>query len=238
MKEYKFAVKKVLPVLFSYIFIGIASGLLLRDAGYSFIWALLSGRFVYAGSMQIVMVPLLAAKTPIWLLAVMTLFINARHIFYGIGFIDEFKEIKKRCFWKYPYMILTVTDETYSILCSLDCPKEYDRLNVEFYILCTTHILWIVSCTLGSVIGNVIPFDTAGIDFSATAFFICIVVDQWKQFKSHIPAVTGAVSAAVFYFILGAESFLLPALSISALVLVLMKDKVRVKMMRGEVANE
>ena len=49
---------------------------------------------------------------------------------------------------------------------------------------------------------------------------------------------TGAVSAAVFYFILGAESFLLPALSISALVLVLMKDKVRVKMMRGEVANE
>lgn len=113
MKEYKFAVKKVLPVLFSYIFIGIASGLLLRDAGYSFIWALLSGMFVYAGSMQIVMVPLLAAKTPIWLLAVMTLFINARHIFYGIGFIDEFKEIKKRCFWKYPYMILTVTDETY-----------------------------------------------------------------------------------------------------------------------------
>ena len=63
-------------------------------------------------------------------------------------------------------------------------------------------------------------------------------MDQWKQFKSHIAAVTGAVSAAVFYFILGAESFLLPALSISALVLVLMKDRVRVKMMRGEVANE
>ncbi len=238
MEEYKFAVKKVFPVLFSYVFVGIASGLLMKNAGYSAIWSLLSGLFIYAGSMQIVMVPLLATKTPLWTLAVTTLFINARHIFYGIGFVDEFRQMKKRSRWKYPYMILTVTDETYSILCSLDCPKEYDRLNVEFYILFTTQMIWAASCTLGALIGNVIPFDTTGIDFSATAFFICIVVNQWKSCNTHIPVLTGAISAVVFYIILGADSFLLPSLSVSVIVLALLKDRVHIREMKGEKANE
>ena len=77
MKELKFALKRVAPVLISYLFVGLASGLLMKDAGYSAFWAFLSAVFVYAGSMQIVMVPLLAAHTPLLTLAVTALFINA-----------------------------------------------------------------------------------------------------------------------------------------------------------------
>ncbi len=238
MKEFKFALKKVAPVLFSYLFVGIASGLLLKNSGYSAFWAFVSGAFIYAGSMQIVMVPLLAAGTPLWTLAIMALFINGRHIFYGIGFVNEFSEIRKKSRIQHLYMMLTVTDETYSVLCSLNCPEKYDRHKVELYVLASAHILWILSCTLGAVAGEIIPFDTTGIEFSATVFFICIVVDQWKRFPSKIPAVTGAVCALIMIVILGSETFLIPALIVSLIILVLARDKVLHDIVRGGIADD
>lgn len=238
MKEFRFALKKVAPVLFSYIFVGIASGLLLKNSGYSAVWAFLSGLLIYAGSMQIVMVPLLAAGTPLLTLAVMALFINGRHIFYGIGFVNEFSEIKKKSRLQYIYMMLTVTDETYSVLCSLDCPKEYDRHKAEFYVLALAHILWILSCTLGAAAGEIIPFDTTGIEFSATVFFVCIVVDQWRRFPSKIPALTGAVCAALMLAVMGRDSFLIPALILSLIILVVLKDRVTRDIVRGGIADD
>jgi 4-azaleucine resistance transporter AzlC len=161
------------------------------------------------------------------MVAVMTFFINARHIFYGISFIEEFREIgkQKHSFWKYPYMALTVTDETYSVLCSLECPEGINKQKVEFYILFLCHMLWIASCTAGALVGNMIPLDMTGIDFSATAFFCVVVVNQWRQSKSHLPALTGLISAVIFYAILGADNFILPALSVSMIFLVVSKDR-------------
>lgn len=228
MKAIRFALIKIIPLIFSYLFVGIASGVLLHEAGYSVFWAFLSGLIIYAGSMQIVMVSLMTSGTPLLLIALMTFFINARHIFYGIGFIEEFRRIgkQKHSLWKYPYMALTMTDETYSVLCSIECPKDTDKQKVEFYILFFCHILWVASCTAGALIGSLIPFDLAGIDFSATAFFTVVTVNQWRQFSSHLPAVAGFVSAVLFYLILGADHFILPALAVSMIVLMLLKDRI------------
>lgn len=238
MNEYKFALKNVAPVLFSYLFVGIAAGLLLRESGYSPLWALISGTFVYAGSMQIVMVPLLAAGTPLWSLALMALFINGRHIFYGIGFVNEFSDIRRKNPLKHLYMALTITDETYSVLCSMDCPEKYDRHRVQLYVLASAHILWIISCTAGAFIGDMIPFDTTGIEFSATVFFVCIVVDQWRAFPSKIPALTGAVCAALMLAALGKDRFLIPALAVALLALMVLKDRVMRDIVRGGIADD
>ena len=231
MKPLHFAIKKMIPLLFSYIFVGLASGLLLNKAGYSAIWAFLSGVFIYAGSIQIVMTSMMTSGTPFFTIALMTFFINARHIFYGIGFIEEFRNIgkQKHSFWKYPYMALTVTDETYSVLCSLECPEGIDKQKVEFYILFLCHMLWILSCTTGALIGNATSLDMTGIDFSATAFFIVVVVNQWRQSQSHFPFFTGLISAVIFYLFLGANNFILPALSVSMIVLIIMKDRIMLK---------
>jgi 4-azaleucine resistance transporter AzlC len=236
MKSFYYAIKQIVPCLMSYIFVGMASGILLKDAGYSTLWAFIAGATVYSGSMQIVMVSMLTSHMPLFVIAITAFFIAARHIFYGIGFIEEFRAIGKKSFWKYPYMALTMTDETYSVLCSLECPDDVDKEKVQFYILLLCHMLFITSCTLGALLGDVIPFDLTGIDFSATAFFTAVVVNQWSQFKSHIPAITGLISAALFYMVLGADHFILPALSLSLIVLVIMKDRTQLKM--GGVSNE
>jgi 4-azaleucine resistance transporter AzlC len=192
------------------------------EAGYSIFWVILSSIFIYAGSMQIVMISLLTSGVPLYTLAIMTFFINGRHIFYGIGFIDKFRKMG----WKYPYMALTMTDETYSIMCNIKYPEDVNEQKVDFYIAAFLHVFWLVITMIGAWIGKIFPFDMGGIEFSATAFFVTVCVNQWQSFNSHIPAITGLISSVAFYFILGADNFILPALSISLIVLVIMRDKI------------
>ena len=113
----KYAFVKSLPVMAGYIFLGIAFGILLSQAGYNFIWAFFMSLFVFAGSMQFAMVPLMAAGATPVVMAITALFVNSRHIFYGLSFIEAFKKLKGR-----PYLIFALTDETYSVLCG--CKNE------------------------------------------------------------------------------------------------------------------
>ena len=239
MKEVRFAFRQVVPIMFAYIFVGLASGLLLQKAGYAPVWAFLSALFIYAGSMQIVMVTLMVSGVPLIMIAATTLFINARHVFYGLSFIEEFRAIGRRrgSFWKYPYMALTLTDETYSVLCALRVPSGLDRGKVEFAILFMCHMLWVASCTAGAAIGSALPVDMVGIEFSATALFVAVVVNQWRAAETHIPAILGFASAVLFYFLLGPDNLILPALSVSVVALMLLKPRAP-RLAREEVAHE
>lgn len=231
MKSLIFAFKQAMPVFFPYLFIGIAFGVLMDEAGYSAGWSFLSGVFIYAGSMQIVMVSLLTAGASLGTIALMTFFVNARHIFYGIAFIEKFKKMGR----KYPYMIVTLTDEVYSIFCSIDYPDEVDVRKTDFYITLILHLVWIFSCVVGALFGQLIPYDLAGIEFSATAFFITVCMNQWQSMDSHLPAITGLISALIFYFILGSSQFILPALAVSVLVLIVMKSRLQSKQKKNSV---
>ena len=215
MQEFRFAFTQSIPVMLGYIFLGIAFGLMLQDAGYNFVWAFVCSVFIYAGSMQFVLVTLLTGGVSLIYAAVMTLFINGRHIFYGLSFIEKFRNMGK----KYPYMVCSLTDETYSVLCGLKVPDYMDENRVSFMISLLDHLYWITGSVLGAVIGQLITFDTTGIDFSMTALFVVIVLNQWMDSKDHRPALIGAVEGMVCLFLFGADKFLLPALSITALAL-------------------
>lgn len=221
MNSFIFAFKQTIPVFFPYLFIGIAFGVLMDEAGYSPGWSFLSGVFIYAGSMQIVLVSLLTAGASLGTIALMTFFVNARHVFYGIAFIDQFRKMGR----KYPYMIITLTDEVYSILCSIIYPDDVDARMTDFYITLILHLVWIISCVTGALFGQLIPYDLAGIEFSATAFFITVCLNQWESMDYHLPAITGLISALTFYFILGPDQFILPALAASVLVLSMLKSR-------------
>lgn len=220
MKEFKFALKQSFPIFFAYVFLGIAFGIMMTDAGYSFFTSILCSVFIYAGSLQIAMVSLLKAGTPLVIIAVMAFFINGRHIFYGLGFIERFRKAG----WRYPYLVFALTDETYSVLCSVKYPEDINSSRADFYIALTDQCYWVFGTVLGACMGNFLPVDMTGIDFSATAFFLVVVVNQLMQCKSKIPTLVGLFSALIFYFILGPEYFLIPALSVALVVLVIFRD--------------
>lgn len=208
MREFQFAVKTTIPIFFTYLFLGIAFGVLMSDAGYSVPLSAASALFIFAGSVQLVMVPMMKSGASLSALALMTFFLNARHIFYGIGFIEKFR----RMGWRGAYTTLALTDETYSILCSTRYEPGLDEDQAAFLIALLDHLYWIFGCSVGACAGHFLPFDMRGIEFSATAFFLVVVVNQWRQHRSRSPFLIGIIGAMGFYLLLGREYFLIPTL--------------------------
>ena len=217
-REIIFSFKQTIPVLLGYIFLGIAFGLLMSDSGYGLLLSGLCSVFIYAGSMQFVLAGLFLEKAGLITVALMTIFVNGRHIFYGLSFIDKYKRQGKR----YPYLVAALTDETYSILCNLNVSDVSDTIsedNCIFLITLFNHLYWISGTVIGSLVGTLITFDTTGIDFSMTALFTVIVVNQWLEMKNHFPAICGVIIGLSCLLVLGPDKFLLPALFLSACVL-------------------
>ena len=225
MREFRFAFRNTVPIFFTYLFIGIAFGILMSDAGYGVLLSTASAFFIYAGSMQLVMVPMMTSGASLLSLALMAFFINARHIFYGIGFIGKFRRMGWRC----PYMILTLTDETYSILCSVQYEEGLDEDRAAFLISMLNHLYWVFGCLTGSCAGQYLQFDMRGIEFSATAFFLVVVVNQWQQYRSRLPFLTAAVCALGFYLLLGKEYFLIPTRVTCLAALILFRRPIEMK---------
>ncbi len=218
-KTIKLAYKKSLPVMAGYIVLGIGFGILLKDAGYGLCWSFLMGLTIYAGSMQYVSVSLLTAGASLITVALTTLMVNARHLFYGLSMIDKYKSAGK----KRPYLIFSLTDETYSLLCGDDIPDGADRHWYQFFVSCFDHIYWILGCVLGSLLGTVMPFHTAGIDFSMTALFVTVFVEQWLTAKNHWPAIVGLTVSVLCLGIFGADSFLIPTMIVVTFALLLLR---------------
>ena len=225
MQELRFAVKNTIPIFFTYLFIGIAFGVLTVEAGYSVLLSVAAAFFIYAGSMQLVMIPMMTAGTSLLTLALMTFFINARHIFYGISFVERFR----RMGWRGVYMILTLTDETYSVLCSVQYAPGLDEEKADFFIALLNHFYWIFGCLVGACAGRLLPFDMTGIDFSATAFFLVVVMNQWRQYRSKLPFLTAATCALGFYLLLGREYFLIPTLITCLVALIVLRQPIEEK---------
>ncbi len=223
-KTIKIAFVKSLPVMAGYIVLGIGFGILLKNAGYGLFWSFLMGLTIYAGSMQYVAVSLLTSGASLISVALTTLMVNARHLFYGISMIHKYKDAGK----KKAYMIFALTDETYSILCSEDTSDGVNDNWYRFFLSLFNHCYWVTGCVLGSLAGTLISFNTAGIEFSMTALFVTVFVEQWLSFKNHLPAILGLACSVVCRIIFGASNFLIPTMISITVVMLCIKNKVKV----------
>ena len=217
IKALKAAFPKTIPVMTGYIFLGIAFGILLNAKGYGPGWALLMSLLIYAGSMQYVAVSLLVSAFNPMAAFVMTLMVNARHLFYGLSMLDRFKSTGKLK----PYLIFGLTDETFSVLCGPEAERDVSKPWYMFWVTFLNQCYWIA----GSVAGALISFDTTGIDFAMTALFIVIAVDQWKTYRSHLPALLGCGITVLSLVILRPDAMLIPALCVIIVALLLLRAR-------------
>jgi 4-azaleucine resistance transporter AzlC len=176
--------------------------------GFSLLWTLLASVFVYAGSMQFVTVALLAAGFDPVGAFLMTLAVNARHIFYGISMLRQYRGIGNLK----PYLIFSLTDETFSLLCSAKVPDPVNRKWFYFFVSFLDHIYWITGSLIGGILGSMINFNTKGIDFVLTALFVVILIDQWRSSTNHLPALIGIISAITCRLLFGPSNFIIPAM--------------------------
>jgi len=209
------ALRLTLPVACGYLFLGTAFGAMLAQAGFGPAWALAASGLVYAGSLQFVMVPFMAAGTSLVTVALTALMVNARHIFYGLSFIERFSRMGA---WR-PYMVFSLTDETYSVFCSL--PGE-ERDGVMTRVSLYDQMYWVTGSVVGGILATSLPFDLTGIDFSMTALFIVICVERALNKENHLPLTVGALCAIGALMLLGPDRFLAPALALTAILLTVM----------------
>ena len=214
-----------LPVMAGYLVLGFGFGIILQEKGYSALWALPMSITMYAGAMQYVSVDLLASGASLITAAITTLLVNARHLFYGITLIEPYKNAGKLK----PYMIFGLTDETYSLVCSGKAPNGVNFHQYAFFLSLFNHCYWISGCVLGTTVGTLFSFNSAGVEFSMTALFITVFVEQWKSSKNHVPAIIGVLATLLCLLIFGKDSFLIPSMITIGLMLCLTKRQLEGK---------
>lgn len=209
MKKYlKKAFINTLPVMAGYMVLGFGFGLISSEKGYGVLWATAMSVFIYAGSMQYVALELLSGGASLITAALTTLMVNARHLFYGITMIGHYKNMGKRK----PYLIFSLTDETYSLLCSGNAPEELDFKPYALIVSALNHCYWVLGSLLGALVGNAGAFNTKGVEFAMTALFITVFVEQWKSTKEHRPALIGVEASVLSLLLFGAKDFLIPSM--------------------------
>ena len=219
-KTIRLAFQSTLPVMTGYMVLGIGFGVLLHDKGYGVFWAFLMSAAIYAGSMQYAALDLISGGAGLVTTALMTVVVNARHFFYGLSMLDRYKSAGR----EKPYLIFSLTDETYSLLVA-DPPEGVNLRKYHFFVSLFDHSWWVLGSVLGSLLGSVLPFDTTGMDFAMTALFVVIFTQQWQSVKNHVPALFGLTVSIFWLILLGPSAFVIPAMLTITLLLILFKNR-------------
>lgn len=216
-KTTTYAFRASLPVMAGYIVLGTGFGILMHSRGYAWYWAVLMSLSIYAGSMQYVAVDLLSASANMITFALMTLAVNARHLFYGLTMLTRYKDTGK----KKPYLIFALTDETFSLVCDTNLPDEIDTNTYYLLVSLFNQSYWVIGSLLGTLLGSALSFNSMGIEFSMTALFTVTVINQWEKSQNHLPALTGFLVSILSLFLFGPADFLIPAMLIITVLLLL-----------------
>lgn len=207
-KALQAAFPHTIPILAGFGFLGISYGMLMSAAGHPVWLSVAMSIFVYAGSMQFVTIELLAmafAPVQAFLMAVM---VNARHIFYGISMLEKYGNMGGAK----PYLIFGMSDETFSINYTAKAPDGVDKKWFMVWITVLNHLYWVLGTLTGAVLGNVLPFDTEGLDFAMTAMFVVILLEQLQKKQSRPTALLGLGISALCLLVFGAGDFIIPAM--------------------------
>ncbi len=220
LSAFKAAFPYTLPIFAGFWFLGITYGVYMNVSGFSFLYPMIMSLSIFAGSMEFVAANMLLGAFNPLAAFLMTLMINARHLFYGISMLDKFKNTGKKKF----YLIFGMCDETFSINCSANIPEDIDKGWFMFFVTLLNHIYWFTGSTLGGILGSLVHFNTKGLDFVMTAMFTVIFTQQWLSEKNHFSSVLGVLVSLLCLVIFGRDNFIVFSMIIILLALSFSKN--------------
>ena len=216
---FRAAFPHTIPILAGFLFFGASYGILARVSGLSFVYPLVMSIVIFGGSLEFVAVSMLAGTFAPLQTLILTMMIQARHLFYGISMLEKYRGtgLKKL------YLIFGMCDESFSINCTAEPPEGVDRGRFMFAITLLNQSYWVTGATLGGLLGGLISFDTHGLEFVMTAMFVVIFLENWLKEKRHLPAIIGMAASILCLILFGADSFLIPTMAAILLLLTLLR---------------
>lgn len=204
---FKAAFPYTIPIAAGFFVLGISYGFMMTSRGFSCLFPIFMAMFIFAGSMEFVAANLLLASFDPAGTFFLTLMVNARHLFYGLSMLEKYKGTG----WKKSYLIFALCDETFSINCSVEPPADVDRGWFMFFVSLLNQCWWVGSAAVGALLGQWIPLDATGVEFSMTALFVVMFLDQWEKAREHRPALIG-LGCSVACVLAFQANFIIPAM--------------------------
>lgn len=216
--EKKEAFTHSIPVMLGYLPLGLTFGVLFSQLGYHWILAIFMSVVIYAGSGQFLAVSFFAAKAGYVEIGLMTFLLNSRHVFFGLSLLKKFQNLSKRI---KSYLIFALTDETFAILTSRTVPEHVNKEKYYFWLSLFNHSYWIIGSALGAIGGSLLKIDTRGMDFSLTALFVVLTIEQYYSKKQKLPFVVAFLAGMAALFTVSGKNMLLTAITASIFIILL-----------------
>ena len=197
-----------------FVVMGMGLGVLVSSYGLPWWVAPALSAVVFAGSVEFLLVGMIAAAAPLSLIASTTLIMNARHLVYGISYPLQ----NVRGGFAKALAVYMLCDEAFAVNTGPGS-KNYRQGR----ILTVSLLLWASwwgGSTLGYFVGAAFLSNLAGVDFVMTGMFIILSIDAYRAVKDHITTTLTAaasISAIVFF----PQSMLLVALLTLVVMLIL-----------------
>jgi 4-azaleucine resistance transporter AzlC len=220
--ELKKAFQVSIPVMMGYSVLGFAFGLLLVSFGYSWYLAPLMSLFIYAGALQFVAINFFNVKAGMIDIAIASWFINIRQSFYGLSLLKRFKDTGK---FK-TYLIFGLTDETYALLTTIKDDESLNKRWYYFFLTALNQLYWFLGSTFGAIIGLNIKFNTAGLEFSLTALFVVLCIEQYKNLKNIVPFFIGIIASVFALIFIPSDKMLIVSIMIALTLMFTFKNRV------------
>lgn len=220
-REMKLAFKVSIPVMMGYGVLGFAFGLLLVSFDYDWYLAPIMSIFIYAGALQFVAINFFNIKAGLIDIAIASWFVNLRQSFYGLSVLKRFQKSGKLK----PYLIFALTDETYALLTTLKDDESIKKHWYYFFLSAFNQSYWFIGSTLGAIVGSNIKFNTAGLEFSLTALFVVLCIEQYKNLKNPIPFLIGSFVSIIALIFIPSDKMLVFSIFFSIILLFSFKKR-------------
>ena len=193
---FKKALRLTVPVFCGYMAIGIAFGIMMTTAGYPWYLSVAMSIIDLTGTGEFFAVALFSSGAALSEILLVEFLLSIRHIFYGLSLLTKYKgagRIK-------PYLIHTITDETFALIQSLPPIEDKEKFPLYTCISALDHSYWVLGTAIGALGCSVmvklnLQSYLEGVDFALTALLIVILVNQIKTSREVLPAVAGGITA-------------------------------------------
>ncbi len=184
--------------------LGVAFGMMVIQAGMPWWMAPVLSVVVYAGSVEMLLVGLLSASTPLLTIAITTFLVNSRHAFYAFSFpLRLVRNPLARA-----YSVYALTDETFAIVSGQ--PDGWgQRKLITLQVLLQAY--WVAGGLTGTLFASVLPKPVEGLEFALVALFIVLALDAARSW-AELPSVVLAVASLAVGLVATPGAALLTAL--------------------------
>ncbi len=210
--------QEAIPLLGGYIPVAISFGLVSIQSGFSVLETILISTLIYAGASQFLFVAMFASGAPLWLVIVMTLLINARHLVYAPNIASYLSHSR----W-WPWLMHGLTDQIFA-LAHTRMPQMEESARMGWYTgaALLAWMSWIFGTALGAIAGEVLttrwPLLGEVMPFALPALFLVLLA---PRFSSRLWTLTLAVTIGVAFALklLGLPNASIPLAGLSGAIL-------------------